>query len=126
MTTLAKILLLVVSAVLIYYGLLKIIAPQQIEIITDLTPETAFGTSSIRAMAAPLLMIGTFTVFGILWQRADFLLPVVVYFLFLSVVRAISVLADGADPAIVRSLGLAVFFLIICEAARRILIRKDG
>lgn len=112
-----------VSLILIYLGLRYLFAPDTISEFIQLTPDSSFGEANIRAMAAPLLMLGIVNGIGAAKTAYQFLVPAAVYFLVLILTRIISLVANGVDTATIRALVLAVIFFAVTEFAVQIVKR---
>lgn len=114
-----------VAAILIFLGLRYMFAPDAVQSISALMPENDFGRSNVRAMGAPLIMIGVLTGIGAVKAAYAFLRPVALYFLMLIVSRIVTIVADGSDPAVIRALVLAVVLFVVSEGAMQVMRRIE-
>ncbi len=115
----------IVAAILLYLGARHMFTPQAVQSITALTPDNAFGASNIRAMGAPLIMLGIVTAIGAIKSMYEFMVPVALYFLALIVARIVTLVADGSDPTVIRALILAIAFFAVTEFAVQV-IKRHG
>lgn len=114
----------VVAVILLILGARYMFTPSAVQGFIALTPESAFGTSNIRAMGAPLLMLGIVTAIGTVKASHEFLTPAPVYFLLLILSRIVTLVMDGSDPSVIRALILAVVFFVVSEFAVQVVKRS--
>jgi len=85
-----------------------------------MNPETVFGITNMRTLAAPLLMMSLMAAIGTVKQNWVFLLPSALYFIFTAIIRIFGIFLDGADPSTTRGLVLAIVLFVVAEVALQI------
>jgi len=114
----------VVAVILLILGARYMFTPGAVQGFIALTPESAFGTSNVRAMGAPLLMLAIVTGIGAVKGSHEFLTPAPLYFLMLILSRIVTLVMDGSDPTVWRALALAVVFFVVTEFAVQVVKRS--
>lgn len=123
-TLIARALAGLIALFLLYVGLRYTFTPDALGNLTALSANDAFGASNIRAMGAPMLMLGIVTGIGALKGTFAYLVPAPLYFLMLILSRIVSIATEGSDPGITRALVLAVVLFVLSEVAAQI-IKRD-
>lgn len=123
-TLIAQILAGLVALFLGFLAIRYTFTPDALSNLNQLSADSAFGKSNIRAMGAPMLMLALLTGLGALKKNFYMLIAAPVYFLSIIFTRIVSIVADGSDPGITRSLILAVVLFVISEVAAQ-LIKRD-
>ncbi len=121
----ARILAGIVAATLLFLGVRYMFSPDAVQSFVALTPDNGFGVSNLRAMGAPLIMLGIITAIGAIKSNHAFLTPAPVYFLVLIVARIVSLVMDGSDPSVIRALILAVVFFAVTEFSVQVIKRME-
>ncbi len=125
MKLISQILAGLVALVLLFLGVRYMFTPDALSSFTSLTPDNEFGKSNIRAMGAPLLMLGILTGIGAIKAAHEFLRPVALYFLMLIIARIVTIVADGSDATVIRALVVAVVFFVVSEGAMQVMKRLE-
>ena len=68
----ARILAGLVAAILLFLGVRYMFTPDAVQSFTALTPDNEFGRSNLRAMGAPLIMLGIITAIGAIKTIEEF------------------------------------------------------
>ncbi len=71
----ARILAGLVAAILLFLGVRYMFTPDAVQSFTALTPDNEFGRSNLRAMGAPLIMLGIITAIGAIKTIEEFFGP---------------------------------------------------
>lgn len=124
-TRIAQILAGLVAVFLGFLAVRYTFTPDALSSLNQLTPEDAFGRSNIRAMGAPLLALAILTGLGAATKNFFLLIPAPIYFLAVIFTRIVSILTDGGDPAITRSIILAVVLFVLTEISAQLIKRAN-
>ncbi|MGR3290438.1 MAG: hypothetical protein ACU0C9_04500 [Paracoccaceae bacterium] len=111
----ARILLGIVAVILLVLGFRMMLFPDAASAILGLTAENDFGGSNLRAMAAPMLMLGILGGISAAKSSFSFGVALPLYFLMLIVTRIVTLVADGSSPGVIKALVFAVVFFAITE-----------
>lgn len=99
--------------------------PMTVAPLNGFNPETTFGVSNVRTLAAPMIMIAFMSAVGALRQNWVFLLPAAIYFLATALIRVFGLIADGYDVSTIRGLVLAVVLFGVAEFALQVFRRAE-
>ena len=125
MTRAAQILAGLLALFVAGFGLLYALNPLGASAANGLAPDTVFGMTNMRTLAAPMLMIALMTAIGAVRQSWEFLLPAALYFLFTALLRVLGLVADGFDTSTLRGLVLALVLFAVAEFALQIFRRPE-
>ena len=121
----AQILAGLMAVFLIFLGGLYAFNPDAASSANQLNPETLFGKTNIRVMAAPMLMMGILAAIGAVRADWKLVLPAALYFLLVIIIRIIGLVADGFDTGTIRGLVLATVLFVVAEVAVQVFRKSE-
>ena len=125
MTRAAQILAGLMAAFTGFIALQYLVSPLTVSAINGFNPETTFGTTNTRTLAAPMLMVAGMAAAGAWRQQWILLLPAALYFLFTVIIRIFGLIADGYDISTLRGLILAAVLFGVAEFALQVFRRAE-
>lgn len=125
MTRAAQILSGLMAVFVAFLAFQYLLRPVAISEINGFNPDTTFGVTNMRTLAAPMLMIAGLSAAAAIRQNWILLLPAALYFLLTAVIRVFGLIADGYDTSTLRGLVLAVVLFAVAEFALQVFRRAE-